>query len=153
MIKNNENITEKSMQIWNWTKNVQKSNQNQFGEGLGFYLGGVWGRLGPPFGAFGRHVAAFWTFKIELLSSIGLKWAPRGLLDGFWLALGRFWEGLGRVCGEIWEDFGPFEHTVGRFWKCLAWFRPAGADSLKWTPALIREASQCAGVPSPPRVK
>ena len=140
------------MQIWNWTKNVQKSNQNQFGEGLGLYLGRVWGRLGPPLGAFGRHVAAFWMFKIELLSSIGLKWAPRGLLDGFWLALGRFWEGLGRVCGKIWKDFGRFEHTVGRFWKCLAWFRPAGADSLKWTPALIRVAISMRGGPTPPRV-
>ena len=146
MIKNNEKIMEKSMQIWNWTKSVQKSYQNQFGEGLGLYLGGVWDRLGLPLGAFGRLLAAFWTFKIELFSRICPKWAPGGLLDGFWLALGRFWEGLGRVCGEIWEDFGPFEHTVGRFWKCLAWFRPAGADSLKWTPALIREASQCAGV-------
>ena len=93
------------MQIWSWTKNVQKSNQNQFGEGLGLYLGGVWGRLGPPLGAFGRLVAAFWTFKIELLSSIGPKWAPRGLLDGFGVALGRFWEGFGE---GLWRDFERF---------------------------------------------
>ena len=110
----------KSLQIWSWTKSIQKYNKNQFGEDLGVYLGGVWGRLGPPLGAFGRLLAAFGTFKVELLSSIGPKWAPRGLLDGFWVALGRFWEGLGKVCGEILKDFGPFEHIVGRFWKCLA---------------------------------
>ena len=89
------------MQIWSWTKRVQKSNKNQFGEGLGLYLEGVWGHLGPPLGAFRHLLAVFWTFKIELLSSIGPKWAPRGLLDGFWVALGGFWEGFGRMWGEI----------------------------------------------------
>ena len=103
------------MQVWSWTKSVQKSNKNQFWEGLGLYLGRVWGRLGPPLGAFGSLLAASWTFKIELLSSIGSKWAPRGLLDGFGVALGRFWGGLGKVYKEILEDFEPFEHIVGRF--------------------------------------
>ena len=111
---------EESMQFWSWKKSIQKSNKNLFWESLGFHLRGVWGHLGPPLDAFGRRLAVYWPFKIDLLSGIGPKWAPRGLLDGFWLALGRFWEGLGKVCGEIWEDFGSFEHTVGRFWKCLA---------------------------------
>ena len=83
-------------------------------------MGGVWGRLGPPLGAFDNLLAVFWTFKIELLSSIGSKWAPKGLLDGFGVALGGFWGGLGKVYKENLEDFGPFEHIVGRFWKCLA---------------------------------
>ena len=103
------------MQNWSWTKSVQKSNKNQFWEGLGLYLGGVWGRLGLPLGAFDRLLAVFWAFKIELLSSIGSKWAPKGLLDGFGVALGGFWGGLGKVYKENLEDFGPFEHIVGRF--------------------------------------
>ena len=107
------------MEIWNWKKNIRKSNKNLFWEGLGLHLGRVWDRLGPPWGAFCRLLAAFWTFKIELLSSIGPKWAPRGLLDGFWVALGGFWEGSGRVWEEILDDFGSFEHVVGRFWKFL----------------------------------
>ena len=78
-------------------------------------MGRVWGRLGPPLGAFDRLLAVFRTFKIELLSSIGSKWAPKGLLDGFGVALGEFWGDLGKVCKEILEDFGPFEHIVGRF--------------------------------------
>ena len=68
-------------------------------------MGRVWGRLGPPLGAFDRLLAVFWVFKIELLSSIGSKWAPKGLLDGFGLALGRvlgrFWEGLRRNFGRF----------------------------------------------------
>ena len=122
------------MQIWSWTKNVQKSNQNQFGEGLGLYLGGVWGRLGPPLGAFGRLVAAFWTFKIELLSSICPKWAPGGLLDGFWLALRRFWEGLGRVCGEILGGFWTFWTHSGKILEMLGMISPCWGRFSKMDP-------------------
>ena len=82
-------------------------------------MGGVWGRLGPPLGAFDRLLAVVWAFKIELLSSIGSKWAPEGLLDGFGIAAGGFWGGLGKVYKENLEDFGPFQHIVGRFRKCL----------------------------------
>ena len=71
--KNNEKISEKSMQNWSWTKSVQKSNKNQFWDGLGLYLGGVWGSLGPSLGAFGRLLAVLGAFKTELLSSIGSK--------------------------------------------------------------------------------
>ena len=78
-------------------------------------MGEVWGRLGPPLGAFGCLLAVFWTFKIELLSSIGSKWAPKELLDGFGVALGGFGGGLGKVYKENLEDFGPFQHIVGRF--------------------------------------
>ena len=70
-------------------------------------MGRVWGRLGPPLGAFDRLLAVLEAFKIELLSSIGSKWAPKGLLDGFGVALGGFWGGLGRVWEEIVDDFGP----------------------------------------------
>ena len=48
-----------------------------------FHLGGGWGGLGPPLDAFGCLLAVFWMFKIDLLLSIGPKWAPRGLLDEF----------------------------------------------------------------------
>ena len=58
-------------------------------------MGGVWGGLGPPLGAFGRRLAVFWPFKIELLSGIGPKWAPRGLLEGFGIHLGTDLGGFG----------------------------------------------------------
>ena len=78
------------MQNWSWTKSVQKSNKNQFWEGLGLYLGGVRARLGPPLGAFGRlpedKKTTFWEDKCFLPT----KWAPKGLLDGFGVALGGF---------------------------------------------------------------
>ena len=78
------------MQNWSWTKSVQKSNKNQFWEGLGLYLGGVRGRLGPPLGAFGRlpedKKTTFWEDKCFLPTN----WAPKGLLDGFGVALGGF---------------------------------------------------------------
>ena len=58
-------------------------------------MGGVWGRLGPPLGAFGRRLAVFWQFQIELLSGIAPKWAPIGLLEGFGAHLGRDFGGFG----------------------------------------------------------
>ena len=87
------------MQIWSWKKSVQKSNTNHFWEGLGLLLGGVWIGLGPPLGAFGRRLAVFWPFKIELLSGIGPKWAPRGLLEGFGIHLGTGLGGFGEDLG------------------------------------------------------
>ena len=137
------------MQIWSWTKNVQKSNQNQFGEGLGLYLGGVWGRLGPPLGAFGRLVAAFWTFKIELLSSICPKWAPGGLLDGFWLALRRFWEGLGRVCGENLGGFWIFWTHSGKILEMLGMISPCWGRFSKMDPRADPRSVTMRGGPPP----
>ena len=64
------------------------------------------------------------------------------ILEGSGRGLGEFSEGL----EGFWMDFGRFWE---RFWKCLALFGPAGTYSLYWPPALIREASQCAGVPPP----
>ena len=92
-------------------------------------MGGVWGRLGPPLGAFGRLLVVFWTFKIELLSSIGPKWAPRELLDGFWVASGRFgrvWGGFVEKFGRIldilntqWADFESAWHDLALLWQIL----------------------------------
>ena len=79
----------------------QEASKNPTKINFGRVLGGVWGRLGPPLGAFGRLLAASWTFKIELLSSIGPKWAPRGLLDGFWIDFGK--------------DLGGFRKNLGGF--------------------------------------
>ena len=61
-------------------------------------------------------------------------------------ALGGFWEGFGRVWGGFGEGFGGvggvkirvYTH-LGRVW----------AESIIGTPALIRSASQCAGVLPP----
>ena len=64
--------------------NDKKSSTNWFLEGLGLHLGGVWDCLGPLLGAFGRFLVNFCAFKIQLFYSIGPKWAPRGLLGGFW---------------------------------------------------------------------
>ena len=55
------------MQIWSWIKSVQKSNINQFWEGLGLHLGGGWDGLGPLLGALGRFWAVFLVLEIELL--------------------------------------------------------------------------------------
>ena len=55
--------------------------QNQIWEGLVLHLGGFGHGLGRLLGALGRLLAIFLAFKIELLYSIGPRWAPRGLLD------------------------------------------------------------------------
>ena len=84
----------------------------EFGTVLG--LSGIgWEGLGILLGAFGRLLVVFWTFELELFSSVGPTWAPKGLLDSFWVDLGRnlerFWqdlEGFGMLLGWIWMDFG-----------------------------------------------
>ena len=98
-------------------KTSENPTKNQFWKVFGFHLEKIWGRLRPPWGAFCRLLAVFWTFKIELPLNIGPKWAPRGLLDGFWVALGGFWKGLGR-----------FEDTKMGPPRCLA--PPRGASQF-----------------------
>ena len=66
------------MQIWSWKIKAERSHKNQIWEGLGLHLGGVWHGLGRLLGALGRLLAVFWVFKIELFSSMGPRWAPRG---------------------------------------------------------------------------
>ena len=95
------------MQILSSKKNVQKLHKNRFWEGLGPHLGRVWDGLGPLLGALGRLLAVFWTFKIEPFSSMGPRWSPRGLLD-------RFWVDLGKDLGGFWEDLGGFGEEFER---------------------------------------
>ena len=82
------------MQILNKEKQAKKSLKNQIWEGLGLHLGVVWDGLGPLWVALGRFLLVFLVFKIELFSSMGPRWAPRGLLDGFWIDFGKGWGDL-----------------------------------------------------------
>ena len=131
------------MQIWIGKMQAKKSPKNWIWEGLGLQLGGVWALFWALLGAFGPF---FWCSKFNFFQawvSMGPRWAPRGLWYRFWVDFGRIW-------GGIWKDLEPFEQGMVTFWICLAWFGLAAAELINWTPALIREASQCAGVP--PRV-
>ena len=74
-------------------------------EGLGLHLGRIWDALGPLLDALGRLLAVFWAFKVELFSSMGPRWAPRGLLDRFWVDLGRDLGGFGEDLGRFGQDF------------------------------------------------
>ena len=96
-------------------------------EGLGLHLKGVWDSLVCLLCTFRRFLTVFLVFEIALFSSIGLRWGPRDLLEKFWIDFGSILEGSGKVFGGfwkglegVWEDFGPYEQVVGRFWKCLA---------------------------------
>ena len=101
-------------------KHAKKTPKNLILEGLEPNLGRVWDALGSLVVTFGRILTLFWTFKIISCKSIGPRWAPRGLLDEFWVALERFWDDLGRVWGGIWKGLEPFEQGMDRFWICLA---------------------------------
>ena len=89
--------------------------------------------LGRSWAALGRLLPVFWTFEDELFSSIGTRWGLRGLLDGCGVDSRRDLEGfggdLGRFGEKIWDGFGPSQRRVGRSWKCLVSFGPAGEDS------------------------
>ena len=68
--------------------------------------------------------------------------------------LGRFCEGFGRISGgfgRVLGGFGPILEWILDEWGsksggALTTLKKAGAESLNRTPALLREASQCAGV-------
>ena len=136
------------MQIWNKEKSPQPSLKNRFWERLGLHLEGGWDALGPVLGALGRFLVVFLAFKINLFSSMGPRWAPASHLDRFWVVLEWFGEGSGRVLGGFGPIFGGilerFGEESGRQRQNL---KRAATESLSRTPALIREASQCAGVP------
>ena len=102
------------------------------------YQAHVWEGLGILLGAFGHLFVVFWTLWLELFSSVGPRWAPKGLLDSFWVDLGRdlerFWEdleGFGMVLGGIFEGFQVFwiiafgtvlEFFLGAFGRLLVVF-------------------------------
>ena len=87
------------MQIWKRKIKCKKSTENWFWERVGLHLGGVWDSLVPLLGSLVRFWAVFWAFEIKLREWNDPRWAPRGLLD-------RFWVHLGRVLGGSWEDLG-----------------------------------------------
>ena len=80
-------------------------------------MGGVGEALGRLLGTLGRLLAVLGAFKIQLLQTIGSRWAPRDLLDRFWVDLGRAWGGFGRGLGK---DLDDFEKTCSRLWTPLA---------------------------------
>ena len=77
-------------------------------------MGRVWDGLGPLLGALGRLLAVFWTFKVELFSSMSPRWALRGLSWALRGLLDRFWVDLGRDLEPFWEDLGRFEQEFGK---------------------------------------
>ena len=57
------------------------------------------GTSGRLLGALGNLLAVLGAFEIEVFSSMGSTWAPRALLDQFWVDSGRIWENFGRIWG------------------------------------------------------
>ena len=141
-IKKRWKCAKKSMQMWNKEIKAKRTSKKWIWGGLGLHLEGFWDAPGRLLATFGHIWVDFWTFKSISFSSMGPRWGPKGLLNGFGIAFGRVGDDFGRVWGGISKDLGPFNLVVDRFGKCLASFRPAGANSLNRTPALIREASQ-----------
>ena len=127
-------------------KNTIKCLKKLILECLGLHLGRVWDGLGRLLGTFGRFLAVLWGVKINLFSNMGLRWGPRSLLNRFWKVLGGFGKDFGGKGAGFWKIFHLFQQVLGRLWTSLKRFGLAAADSLNRTPALIREASQCAGV-------
>ena len=133
-------------------------------------LGRFWGILWRLSGCTWALLAASWPFFGHSKSSFFRALAQDRLQDAFWIDFwwilggsGRIWRGFGRVLGgfggyfprifRIFLKFGcsgkkiiflltPLGKFCGHLEKC----GPAAAKLINWTPALIREASQCAGV-------
>ena len=110
------------MQILSSKRNIQKLHKNRFWEGLGPHLGRVWDGLGPLLGALGRLLDASWALKSQ-------QYHDTSDFFRFLVDLGGDFGGFGEVWGGIWEDFGSSQRRVGRSWKCLVSFGPAGVDS------------------------
>ena len=102
-----------------------------------------------PSWALSALLGAFWTFLERSKRSFVIGLGQNGLqeafgvdfvsiLEGFWEPLGRIWEGFGILWEAICELMDKLEHLLDmleRLWFC--WGRIS-----KWTPALIRSASQ-----------
>ena len=91
------------MQNWSWTKSVQKSNRNQFWEGLGLYLGEVWDALDRLLATF---AGAFWSFGACSKSYLLKTMVQDGLQEAFWMAFGSILGGFGEDLDASWENLG-----------------------------------------------
>ena len=67
MTESQQNISEKSGQIFNGEKKATKCPKEWIWDGLGLHLGGGWGALGRLLVALGSFLAVLEPFKIELL--------------------------------------------------------------------------------------
>ena len=116
-------------------------------------MGLIWEGVGTVWGLFGPLLGDFCSYFGRSKYSFFQAWLQDGLQKAFWVEFGRvlggFGEDLGKVWAEIWEYLNVFWEVVGKVWKHLEKCSPAGAKLLNWTPALIREASQYAGVLPP----
>ena len=98
----------------------QEASKNPKKINFGRVLGCIWEGFGAVLGLLWVLLAASWPLFERSKSSFFQALAQNGLQEGFWMDFGSLWEGFGRVWEEIWDDCGPFEHVVGRFWKFLA---------------------------------
>ena len=125
-------------------------------------MGWVWDGLGPHLGALERSWAVFGAFKMDLFKAL----VQNGLQEAFWIDFGGIWDGFGedfkRIWGGSWEDSASF---LEGFWKDLEknlkkivdgvrpFFRVFSQLGPPRCFASPREAPQCAGVPTPQRVR
>ena len=106
------------------TNKPKKCWKTWFGKVLGLHLGRVWDALGCLGATFGRILNICWAFQLISFKNMGPRWAPRGLLNCFWI---HFWE----VSDLFWILLG----AVGRF------FWPSNLNFYK---ALVQHGLQVA---------
>ena len=149
LLKNNEKSTKirrKSDANLGWEnkhqKNAQKSDLGGFWLPFGRGLGGSGASLGHSWALLGCFLGVQKPTSSKHWSRMGSKRPSGSILEPFWEGLGRFWGGFGPISRWILEHLGA-EHEnmedLGTPW----------AQSLVRTPALVRVASQCAGVLPP----
>ena len=111
-------------------------------------LGSIWEGFGTLWAALSRS----WAPLLRLWSE---SWTLLEVSEAFWVFPGRCWVDLGSMLGAFWMDLGRIWDAFSVVWEGsgsqsphLALFRRVLGLSLHIrTPALLREASQCAGVP------
>ena len=55
-------------------------------------------------------------------------------MDGFWVALGRLWNGFGKVGGRIWKDLKAFWIDNGQILEMLGIIWPCCGQASKLDP-------------------
>ena len=141
-MKNHEKIDEKSIPICSWKKMLKKLTSGRSWAPFGR----VWGRSGTSFGrpgvSFGRSwvpPGRFLNVQNRTFCKNGSKMSSKG---PFGSILGRFGEDLGRILG----GFGALSACRGQILDMFEKIWPCWGRVSTWTPALVRSASQCAGV-------
>ena len=115
--------------------------------GFGKVLGSIWEGSGRDRDVSWALLGASWPYFWHSRANFFKALVQDRLQEAFWIDFGSILGGFGEGLGGSGEGFGRIWKLLATIWKDLKEFGESCGRVSNWTPALIRSASQCAGVP------